>query len=414
MSSARERAVADVGAPRAHVFAGWPMVGVLAITETVSYGVLFYAFAVMVVPMRADLGVSTGVVSGALSVGLAVSGLTAPLVGRWVDRHGARAAMAGGSVLAGTGVLAWSQARSTPQLYAAFVVVGLAGALVLYEPAFAVINTWFRERRPTALLAVTVVAGFASTIFVPLSQALVDRVGWRDALVVLAALAAACAVPHAVVLRRRPADLGLTPDGYDASGRAAVVVEPAAVPGERRRAVHWLTTAAALQVVALTVVAVHLVAYLRHTGLPPAAAAAGAGALGVLSVTGRLALTGAARRLGLARVAAGMLTAQATGVLVLLLAPGMAALVVFVVLFGAGSGVMTIARAALLGQYVQPTRFATASGRQALIVSAGRVGAPVAAGALISAAGYAPAFTAVALCCVAAAAALLLADRSAR
>ncbi len=68
-----------------------------------------------------------------------------------------------GSVLAGAGVLAWSQARALPHLYAAFVVVGVAGTIVLYEPAFAVINTWFRRRRPTALLTMTVVAGFSLT-----------------------------------------------------------------------------------------------------------------------------------------------------------------------------------------------------------------------------------------------------------
>ncbi|MGJ0223801.1 hypothetical protein ACQUZK_10400, partial [Streptococcus pyogenes] len=78
---------------------------------------------------------------GALSVSLAVGGLAAPVVGRWVDRHGARALMAVGSLLAGLSVLAWSQVRSVPQLYAAFVGVGLAGAMVLYEPAFAVVNT---------------------------------------------------------------------------------------------------------------------------------------------------------------------------------------------------------------------------------------------------------------------------------
>ena len=125
--------------------------------------------------------------------------------------------MTGGSLLGAASLVACSQARSLPQLYLAFVGVGIAGAAVLYEPAFAVINTWFRRDRHAALLTLTVVAGFASTIFLPLSQALVDAAGRRSALLVLAVLLAACAVPQALLLRRSPADLGLHPDGDPAA-----------------------------------------------------------------------------------------------------------------------------------------------------------------------------------------------------
>ena len=334
-----------------------------------------------------------------------------------MDRHGARALMTAGSLLAGAAVFGWSQARTVPQLYAAFVVVGLAGAMVLYEPAFALINTWFRRRRATALLVLTVVAGFSSTIFLPLTQAMVDRVGWRDAVAVLAVLVAACAVPHALVLRRAPQDLGLAPDGDDAprptrstegtEGRA-VLVAP-----DLSAAVGWLTVAMVAHAVAITVVGVHLVAYLHHTGLSAGVAAAAAGALGFMSVAGRLTFTGAAGRLGLARVAAVMLTAQAVGVVVLLTVPGPAGLVAFVVLFGAGFGVMAIARAALLGDLVPPTRFAAVSGRQALASTVGRVAAPAAAGAAITAAGYTPVMLAVAACSLAGAAALVRVHRQA-
>jgi MFS family permease len=404
--------VSDRRRPRRAVSPGWRMVWVLAVTETISYAALFYCFAVMVVPMRVELGVSTAAVSGALSLSIAVSGLAAPLVGQYVDRHGAREVMSLGSVLAGAGVLAWSQARTLPHLYAAFVVVGVAGAMVLYEPAFAVINTWFRRRRPTALLTMTVVAGFSSTIFLPLSQLLVDHLGWRGALGVLAGLVASCAVPHALVLRRAPEDLGLAPDGLPPTPGGTFHRPTGEVPtaASQAVAVRWLTMANLLHTVAVTVVAVHLVAYLRDDGLPALAAATGAGALGVLSVTGRLILTGAATRLGLARTAAIMLAGQAVGVMALFTLPGTTRLVVFVLLFGAGFGVMTIARAVLLGQYVPPTRYSATSGRQVLLATTGRVGAPVAAGALITSAGYVPAFTVVAVCSLAAAAALLRAD----
>lgn len=399
------------GPARVWRYPGWRMVAVLAVTETIGYAALFYAFAVIATPMRTELGASTGQISVALSLSLAVAGITAPAVGRWVDRHGTRALMTAGSLLAGVAVFGWSQARTVPQLYAAFVAVGLAAAMVLYEPAFALINTWFTRRRATALLVLTVVAGFSSTIFLPLTQALVDRFGWRDAVAVLAVLVGACAIPHALVLRRAPQDLGLAPEGQDApapdeSGAVPVVRDASA-------AVGWLTVAKVAHAVAVTVVGVHLVAYLLHSGLSAGVAAAGAGALGLMSVTGRLAFTGAAVRLGLARVAALMLSAQAAGVVVLLVVPGPTGLVAFVVLFGAGFGVMTIARAALLGGLVPVTRFAAVSGHQALAATVGRVAAPAAAGAAITASGYTPVMLAVAACCLVGAAALVRVHREA-
>ena len=413
---------ATVAAPptRRRDFPGWHMVAVLAVTETIGYGALFYCFAVMVVPMRESLGATTGQLSGAMSLALAVGGAAAVPVGRWVDRHGARGLMTAGSLLGAASVLAWSRAGTPAELYAAFVGVGLAGAAVLYEPAFAVVTTWFRRDRARALLALTVVAGFSSTVFVPLSQSLVDAVGWRDALVVLAGLLAACAPAHAVVLRRSPADLGLSPDGGTA---AASCPDPGPGPGSERsdaRGVAWrrspavrrLTVAAVLQAVAITAVAVHLVAYLRDTGTAPAVAAGAAGALGVLSVAGRVAVTALASRVGLARLAAAVVAGQAGGVVALLTAPRPAGVVVFVVLFGAGSGVMTIARAALLGSLVPTGVFASVSGAQAMAATGGRLAAPVSVGAVISTVGYGPAFVAVAVCSVAAALALAGVERA--
>ena len=412
-------------------FPGWRMVWALAVTSTVSYGTLFYCFAVMVVPMRDDLDASTGQISLALTIGIATNGAAAVPVGRWLDRHGARWVMTAGSLLGAASLVAWSQARSLGQLYLAFIGVGVAGAAVLYEPAFAVINTWFRRDRHAALLTLTVVAGFASTIFLPLSQALIDAYDWRRALLALAVLLGLCAVPQAVVLRRSPADLGLHPDGdvHDqpvggdpVASPADVITTTALSDGEfaglggawRRPAVRWLTLAAVLETFAVTVVAVHLVAYLTDDGVTPTAAASSAGALGVMSVAGRITLTALAGKVGLGRLAAVMVAGQAAGVAALLLLPRPAGLVLFVLLFGAGFGVMTIAQATLLGQYVPERVYASVGGSQALAANAGRVIAPAAAGAAITLAGYGPVLTAVAACSLGTAALLLAADRAHR
>jgi MFS family permease len=399
-------------------FPGWRMVWALAVTETVAYGVLFYSFAVFLVPMQRDLGASTAQLSGALTVAMAVTGAAAVGVGRWLDRHGARWLMTAGSLLGAACVVGWSQVRTLPQLYLVFTGIGLACAAVLYEPAYAVINTWFRRDRRAALLTLTVVAGFASTVFLPTSQALIDALGWRGALLVLAGLVALCAVPQALLLRHSPADLGLTPDGAAPAEAAAPHVPtatpvPAADSPWRHPAVRRLTLATALEMLATTAVAVHLVGHLLERGASSTLAAAAAGSLGAMSVAGRVALTALAGRFGTGPVSATLIAGQAVGVALLFALPQPVSTVLFVLLFGAGFGTIHIARPALLGSYVPAAVFASVSGGQALAGQAGRVVAPVAAGALIGTAGYGVAFGAVAACVLAAAALILSAERAA-
>ena len=85
---------------------------------------------------------------------------------------------------------------------------------MLYEPAFAVVAVWFDRKRAQALTALTLIAGFSSTAFVPLAAWLVQAQGWRPALISLAVIPAGGTIPaHALLLRRRPEDLGLHPDG---------------------------------------------------------------------------------------------------------------------------------------------------------------------------------------------------------
>src|SRR5215217_4373728 len=102
----------SAGAPPAwwprRVYYGWALVGTLGLTATVAYGVLLYGFAVFITPMGEELGWSKAQITGAFSLAQLVAGAAAVPVGRWVDRHGARALMTAGSVLAATLLFAWS------------------------------------------------------------------------------------------------------------------------------------------------------------------------------------------------------------------------------------------------------------------------------------------------------------------
>jgi MFS family permease len=144
-------------------------VAILAVTETTSYGVLAYAFGVFLVSMGDVLGWSRTALTGAYALAVIVSGVAAIPVGRWLDGHGARALMTAGSTAATVLVLAWAQVSDLTVFYAIWTGIGLAMAAVLYEPAFVVIATWFPDdtQRRRALLTLTVIAGFASVIYVP-------------------------------------------------------------------------------------------------------------------------------------------------------------------------------------------------------------------------------------------------------
>lgn len=401
-------------------FYGWRIVGVLAVTETVSWGILYYAFSVFMKPMQRDLGLSAATISAAFSLALVVMGVSALAVGRWLDRHGGRALMTAGSVIAVVVVAAWSQVQETWQLFAVFAALGVAGSMVLYEPAFAVVVRWFDRQRARALLVVTLVAGFASTIFVPTAAALEHAVGWRDALLVLAGILALTTVlPHALVLRRDPADLGLAPDGDGPPRPAAPADQGAGLRATSRDMwseprFRWLTLAFALHTVAIIGVSVHLFPFLREQGHGVGFAAGVTGALGALSVTGRLVVTGLFARIATMRVTAGVFAVQAAAAVVLLAAPASAtAAVVFVVLFGLGFGVGTIARPALVVEAYGVARYATVSALMGLALAAAKVLGPVAVGASRTASGsYAAALVALVAVTLASAVALQAAHRA--
>jgi MFS family permease len=157
---------------------GWTTVAALAVTQTVGYGTLYYAFAVLLTPLAADLHTNPTAVTGAFTASILTGALLAIPVGRWLDHHGGRALMTAGSLAGVLLLVAWAHVHSLWQLYAIQVGIGAASAASLYEAAFAVIIAWFTaDRRAPALLTLTVVAGFASTIFLPLTGWLVDRHG---------------------------------------------------------------------------------------------------------------------------------------------------------------------------------------------------------------------------------------------
>ncbi|MEU4699046.1 MFS transporter [Nonomuraea dietziae] len=338
--------------------------------------------------------------AGALTLAVLVSGLVAPLVGRVLDARGGRGLMTVGSLLGAAALLAWSQVTTLVQLYLVLAVVGLSSAMVLYEAAFAVVVAWHPvESRARALLAVTIVAGFASSIFLPLTGLLVDRYGWRTALVVLGVGYGLLAVPlHWLTLRNRTAPRPSS--GY--------------VRGAIRERPFWLLAAAFLtHTGAVAVVGVLLVTYLIAMGHSPLFAAAVAGLLGVLSVTGRLVTTGLQTRWPTALVAAAVFGLQGLAAALLpLVGRTVPGAIGAVVLFGLGFGVGTLARPALLADRNDTAVYATLSGALALPITVAKAFAPLVAAALAQVAGYPLVMGGVCAACLASACCLVGYERT--
>jgi MFS family permease len=383
---------------------GWRIVAALAVTQTVGYGVLYYAFAVLLQPIAATLHASTTAVTGALTASVLAGAVMAVPVGRWLDRHGGRALMTAGSLAATVLVLAWSQVHTAAQLYAVLIGIGITGAMVLYEPAFAVVVSWFHPRhRARAVLAVIVVAGFASTIFMPLTGILVDRYGWRTALLLLAALHGAVTIPlHALTIRTaaRP-----SPHAAPTAKADRATVVRAAL---RDRRFWWLAVAFVAHGAATSAMTVHLVGFLVHKGHSATFAATVAGLLGLMSVTGRVLLTGLQQRLPLTAVVAAVFAIQAAAAASMpLVAASRIGATLAVVAFGLGFGVASLVKPTMLADRYGTTAFATIAGILATPITVAKAAAPLAAAGLLAGGGYLPVLLAVSAACLTAAAGIV-------
>lgn len=356
------------------------LVAGLAVTETVSWGILYYAFPVLLPAMERDLGWSRTTLIGAFTVGIIMSGLAAFPVGRLLDHRGARPLMTGGSLLATLAVVGWATATSTPAFYAAWLAIGVAMALVLYEPAQVVLVKQFGADATRAITVLTLVAGFASTIFQPLTAVLVRHLDWRTTLLLLAGGLAVVTVPvHFLVLPDRPPQSS-TP----------LPATPAAVAEGTDRALRLLTIAFTLAVATMSAAIVHLIPYLVDRGWSPLTAAIGGGTLGATQVAARVAFGPTARRIPAARLAAGILALPAAGAVVLRLSGGGPSAWVAIALLGTAQGTSTLLRPMLLSRLRGPHGYGRLAATSAAATTIARATAPLVLAAVAAWAGYSP------------------------
>ncbi len=373
---------------REPLYYGWTIALVLAITETVSFGVLFYAFPVFIAPMEAEFGWTRGEISGAFSLSLLITGLVALPVGYWLDKHGSRLLMTAGSAGATITVLLWSRVGSFHELILVMALMGFFGAAILYEPAFAVIASWFKHKRGRAMAVLTFIAGFSSTIFTPLSHALLEAHGWRGAIMILGLILGAITIPlHALFLRGKPADLGLEMDGETAA------TEPSDQPAIDLRAVlrsryFWLLTLAfALSTLSIYAVRIHFIPLLISVNIQPGSAALASGSIGVMQVVGRMIFAPIETRFSSRAMATGVFILLTISLAILLLGSAPLLIVLFVALFGMAIGTHTLTRPLMVADRYGTSHYGRISSSMVIFLTLAGTMSPFAAGLLFDAFG---------------------------
>lgn len=343
----------------------------LAFAQLVSWGSLYYAFAVIVEPMRAELGWDKPSVNAALSIGLAVTGLVSFSIGRVIDRYGGRLLMTTGSIAAAVLLLVWSQITALWQLYAIWIAMGVIFAMVLYEPVFAVIARELKADYRRGIITITLLGGLASTVFIPLTHGLVEGLGWRMALVFLGVLQVPCGVLiHWLTLKGTGAGEG--------RHQVAELVPPDRMRRAVRNPIFWLLSLSyAAHAFMFTTITFHILPLLGERGIAMNEAVLAYSLVGPAQVLGRSVVFLFEARIGVRLAGIVATTLPAIGAALLFAAtPGSLALMAFAVLYGSGMGVKTIVQATAAPEFLGREGYGALQGALAIMVYVTQAAAP--------------------------------------
>jgi MFS family permease len=320
----------------------WRVVPALGLMQILAWASSYYLPAVIARPVAESMGWPLSWAVGGVSLGLLMSGLAAPRVGRTIDRSGGRPVLAASSILLAGGLALLALSQGVGTYLAAWLVIGLGMGAGLYDAAFAALGRSYGERARGAITALTLFGGFASTVGWPFSAWLTESLGWRGACGVYAALQLALALPVYLVAlpreRRRPA-------GSSKAETVPAGPAPPKRPVQRRTVLALLASAFTLGDVIWSVLSVHVIMILRARGLPLAEAVALGALVGPSQVAARAVemLTGRHYHPIWTLTSSSLLFAA--GVALLWIGPPL--LAIGFMLYGAGGGMRSIARGTL-------------------------------------------------------------------
>ncbi|MCA1858135.1 MFS transporter [Massilia oculi] len=316
-------------------------IGILAVTQVVSWGALYYAFTIVAPDIQRDLALAPELVFGAFSWALLVAGLAATPAGILLDRYGGRTMMAAGSFLSALGLGWLGHCSGVVSYYLAWTLIGLAMALTLYEAAFATINRKLDTGSRGAISSLTLFGGFASTVFWPLTAALHTALGWRDTYLWYGAVQLIVCMPlHLWLGSDRARGVQAGPAGIRPGHTLAQAV--------RHPAFWTLALAFSANTFIFSAMAVHLIPLLQDLGQSADAAVLLAALIGPMQVLGRVGEMTLARNMAPQTVGKLSFAMLPAALLVLVLYGSQAwTAALFCVLYGLSNGILTIVRGAI-------------------------------------------------------------------
>jgi len=292
--------------------------------------------------------------------------------------------------------VAWALSTSRLWFFAIWALLGACQAVLFYGPAFTVLTKWFDgHSRHVAITSVTLMGGLASTIFAPLTALLIATMGWRDAVIVLAAILGAITVPSFGFGLQPPPRTANSPSAQD----NPLMGDESTIPSDalRTRGFWLLALAYLLSAVTTFAVAVHLVPYLRSHGIRPGTAAVVLGGVGLVQVLGRGTFIRLSAKRPSLHLATWVLAAKGLGLL-FLFAPTAIAIVAFVAIYGSANGIATLTQATTLAELYGPDHYGSISAALGAIAAVGGALAPFLAATAIDRLGSeAPVFIALAV-----------------
>ena len=372
------------------------VVTALGVSQTLAWASSYYLPAILADPIGASLHVSRSWIFAAFSMALLIAAFAGPMVGRFIDRYGGRGVLALSNIVLAAGLVALAAANGTVSLFAAWAVLGIGMALGLYDAGFAALTALYGQNARGPITGVTLFAGFASTVSWPVSTFLDNAFGWRETVLVWAALNIVLGLP----LNRLVLPLPAEPMHMARAAARKIGWEP-------RKEMLLLAFVFAAAWFVTGAMATQLPALLERAGSTPIEAVAAASLVGPAQVMARLAEFIVLRRihpLVSARIAAAL---HPLGALLFAII-GAPAAALFAVLYGAGNGLLTIARGTVPLAVFGPEGYGERTGLLGAPARASQAFAPLLFGLLLDAIGLWSIAVSVALCLAALAALMCL------
>ena len=379
---------------RGGVFHGWYIVAVCFVVNFVVFGISVNTFTVYLKPIEAEMGwlraeISLAVMIGALSMGAAAS-----FIGRLIDRVGARVVMAAGATVVGVVSMLLAQTQSLAYFYAMFVVSGVGQAAATLIPISLVISNWFEAKRGKALGVAMTGTGLGAMVMVPVTSWVVVTWDWRTAFFSMGCVILLTAPMTLLLIRTRPSDMGLLPDGGLVTDAEPTSLSGLSVPEAFRTPAFWLIGSMMLLAGLVAMgIGVHLMPYLTDIGHPETTAGLIIGIISGLTVVGKLCLGFVVDRWGLQRTIVLAYGVIALGILLLTGAKALPVACVFAVVYGFAIGAPLLINPALTAECIGLANFGAVFGVLTLLTTVGAaVGAVLTGVVYDNVGGYLPAF----------------------